>query len=30
MGQSNNREPRRLWNLMDSNRARVPCAVCDT
>jgi hypothetical protein len=28
MGQSNNREPRRLWKSTESNRARVPCASC--
>lgn len=28
MGQSNNREPRRLWKSMETNRARVPCASC--
>jgi hypothetical protein len=28
MSQSSNREPRRLWKSMESNRARVPCASC--
>ena len=28
MGQSNNREPRRLWKSMERNRAHVPCASC--
>ena len=28
MGQSNNREPRRLWKSMESNRAHAPCASC--
>lgn len=28
MGQSNNREPRRLWKSMESSRAHVPCASC--
>ena len=27
MGQSNNREPRRLWKSTET-RARVPCASC--
>ena len=28
MGQTSNREPRRLWRASESNRARVPCASC--
>jgi hypothetical protein len=28
MGQSNNRESRRLWKFTESNRAHVPCASC--
>ena len=28
MGQSNNREPRRLWRSIGSSRAHVPCASC--
>ncbi len=28
MGQSNNRESRRLWKSMESNRAHIPCASC--
>ena len=28
MGQSNHREPRRLWKSAETSRARVPCASC--
>jgi endogenous inhibitor of DNA gyrase (YacG/DUF329 family) len=28
MGQSNNREPRRLWKSTETTRARVPCTSC--
>ena len=28
MGQTNNREPRRLWRTGESSRTRVPCSSC--
>jgi hypothetical protein len=28
MGETSNREPRRLWRANENNRSRVPCASC--
>ena len=28
MGESSNREPRRLWKTGEINRSRVPCESC--
>ena len=28
MGQTSNREPRRVWEVSETRRARVPCASC--
>jgi hypothetical protein len=28
MGETSNREPRRLWKASESNRTRVPCTSC--